>query len=70
MQKVLAYPQCTFLLKTKKGEVDLTSILELISLGLEHGEEITLEVNGTNEESACNEIANLFAYNFDFPSRF
>ena len=70
MHRVLAYPECTFMLKTQKGDIDLTSILELISLGLENGEDVTLEVNGVNEKAACDEISSLLAYNFDFPPRY
>ena len=69
IQAVLRYQECSFLIKTAKGETDLRSILELISLGLEKGDEIAISVNGKDEEKACCEIAGLFAFHFDFPPR-
>jgi phosphotransferase system HPr (HPr) family protein len=69
MQKVLEYEECSFFVKTAKGETDLSSILELISLGLERGDEVIITVNGKNEEKVCCEIAALFSFNFDFPPR-
>jgi phosphocarrier protein HPr len=69
IQAVLGYRECSFLIKTAKGETDLRSILELISLGLEKGDEIVISVHGKDEENACHEIAALFSFNFDFSSR-
>ena len=69
MQKVLEYPDCTFNLETSKGSADLSSILSLMSLGLQKGDKVTIKVEGTNEQSACDEIADLFGYEFDFPPR-
>lgn len=67
MQKVLEYQECTFFIKSTKGETDLSSILELISLGLEKGDEVIISVDGKDEEKVCYEIAELFSFNFDFP---
>ena len=69
LQKVLEYQECSFPIKTLKGETDLRSILELISLGLEKGNEIVISVQGKDEEKACHEISMLFSFNFDFPPR-
>ena len=66
MQKIAEYPECSFKPACSEGEVDLSSILDLMSLGLEKGAEVEITVNGTNEEEACREIAELFAYEFDF----
>ena len=69
MQKVLDFPECSFNVKSSRGEADLTSILSLMSLGLEQEDEVTIIVNGPDEEKACEEIAELFGYEFDFPPR-
>lgn len=45
----------------------LTSILSLLALGLGMGEEVTIEVEGSDEEKVCSELALLFAKKFDFP---
>jgi len=67
MQKVLEYPGCIFKVESAKGETDLTSILGLIGLGLEFGDEVKISVEGPRKEQACEDIAILFATNFNFP---
>ena len=67
MQKVLEYPDCSFNVECSKGEADLTSILTLMSLALEQGEEVKVTVNGPDEEEVCRKVSELFAYEFDFP---
>ena len=69
IQKVIDFPDCSFKATCSKGESDLTSILTLISLGIEQGEDVEITVNGPDEEEACQEIAELFAYEFDFPPK-
>ncbi len=61
------FPDCRFRVSSKNGESDLTSILSLISLGLERGNEVTLSVEGASEAAAMEKIAGLFAFEFDFP---
>ena len=58
---------CSFKVKSKSGESGLNSMLSLIALGLGCGEEVTIEATGAGEEEACERIAELFAYEFDFP---
>jgi phosphocarrier protein len=51
-----------------KGEsTALRSVLELISMGLEQGEEITICVEGENEDEFAQQLADLFETEFDFP---
>ncbi len=69
MQKVQEYSDCSFKLVTAKGETDLTSILSLMSLALEQGEEVEISAEGYDEEKACSELAELFAFEFDFPPK-
>ena len=69
MQKVLEYPDCTFNLETSNGSADLSSILSLMSLGLQKGDKVTIKVEGPNSEQVCAEVATLFEYIFDFPPR-
>ncbi len=62
------FPGCKFTVKTDEGqEVELDSILNLISLGLACGRSCTLHVAGENEDEALKKIGDLFEYNFDFP---
>ena len=69
IQKVLEFPDCSFEATCSKGESDLTSILSLISLGIEKGEKVKITVDGSDEEEACEKIAELFAHEFDFPPK-
>ena len=42
------------------------SILDLLSLGLQLGDEVEISVTGPQEAEACGKIAELFATEFDF----
>lgn len=48
-------------------ECDPRSILGLMSLGLKKGDEIEIEVSGEDAERVADELAELFARQFDFP---
>lgn len=61
------YEGVRFSIKTPRGEIDLKSLLALLSLGLHEGEAVTVRAAGPNEAEACEALANLFAYSFDFP---
>lgn len=55
----------TILLKTDDGrETDAKSILGLMSLGLEKGSSVVIEINGADEEQAMQAMEQLFATNF------
>lgn len=49
------------------GSCTLGSALELMMLGLEHGTEITLQVEGPDEAAAAARFKELFETRFDFP---
>jgi phosphotransferase system HPr (HPr) family protein len=51
----------------EKGEIELTSILELMSLELFVGSEVKIQVSGPDEEKVCQEMVELFEHHFDFP---
>lgn len=63
------FSSCNIRIKSAKGDSDLSSILSLISLGLENGDEVTVLAEGEREDEAAARIADLFAYEFDFPPR-
>ena len=54
-------------LSSSKGESSLRSILDLLTLSLEQGAEMTISVSGPNEEAVCQELVDLFQTEFDFP---
>ena len=58
-----------FHLNSEKGESDLGSILSLLCLGLQRGDSVTITTSGTKAEEACEKIAGLFEFEFDFPPR-
>lgn len=49
------------------GRSDPRSMLGLMSLCLSCGTEITIEVEGPDEEAWANKLKDLFEYHFDFP---
>lgn len=51
------------------GSCDPRSIIALISLGLEKGTEITIRVDGPDEEEQCLRLVELFETHYDFPPR-
>ena len=61
------FPGVSFKVTAENGTTDLNGILELLALGLQSGDEITLQVSGGNEESALEAMKALFEKEFDFP---
>ncbi len=51
------------------GETTLRSVLELVSLGLEQGTELRIQVTGQDEASFNQTLIELFETHFDFPPR-
>jgi phosphocarrier protein len=51
------------------GETDLNSVMGLLALGLQQGDAITIEIEGPDEESFCQQLVELFETQFDFPPR-
>jgi len=50
-------------------EAPLSSILSLISLGLQRGDSVEIKADGPNADVACEKMAELFEKEFDFPPR-
>jgi phosphocarrier protein len=67
LQEVEKFPGHTFEVTSDKGSCGLSSILELLAIGLQFGDKVTVKVSGPDEEKACEKFAELFAYEFDFP---
>ena len=63
------YPMHTFLIEKDGEEIELNSILNLISLGLAYGSSARLTVSGADEDKAIIEVGDLFEYEFDFPPK-
>ena len=49
-----------------RGASKLGSILDLLTMGLQKGEEVTISVTGEKEEELCGKLAELFETEFDF----
>lgn len=65
VQKASASGQ-TVTLTTKDGnEVDASSILGVLSLGVGHGDEVTIKVEGDNAETVADEIQELLNTDLD-----
>jgi phosphocarrier protein HPr len=52
-----------------KQEISLTSIMDLICLGLGKGDMVHIRVDGTNERVECSRLVELFETHFDYPPR-
>ena len=66
MMAAETFPGCKFSVRTARGVTELNSILDLLSLGLQLGDEVEISVTGPQEVEACGKIAELFATEFDF----
>ena len=66
---VAGFPDCHFEVTCAQGDFPLDSILTLLSLGLQKGDEVTVRVEGGDEATALERIAGLFEFEFDFPPR-
>lgn len=51
------------------GEVDLRSLLALVSLGLDAGSQVHISVSGPDEEVFCDRLVEMFERRFDFTER-
>ena len=58
-----------FEISAASGTVDLSSIVGLLSLGLQCGDTVTIKATGPQEKAACERMAELFQHHFDFPPR-
>ena len=56
------YP-ATITLKTAKGSADARKLMAIMALGVEQNDEVTVEVEGENEEQAAKEIQAFFEAN-------
>lgn len=61
------YPEVKLNLKGVRGDIELNSILSLLTLALQEGDSVTLTAQGKNETDALKEIGDLFEFHFDFP---
>lgn len=58
---------CRIRVLADAGEADLHSLLALVSLGLQEGTLIRIQVTGGDEEAVCAKMVELFETQFDFP---
>ncbi len=68
MKEVREYPGDIRIIK-EHMECDLRSVMELLSMGLERGDTVTIRVDGPDEKRICRNLAVLFEREFDFPPR-
>ena len=65
METLTPFAATILLRKAEDGEeADAKSILGLMSLGLEHGEKVSVEADGPDEAAAMKAVEELFAGNF------
>ena len=66
MTEVEKYPGNTFLLTAARGSSSMTSILDLLALGLQYGDTAVLQVNGPQEQEAGKKIVEMLEHEYDF----
>jgi phosphocarrier protein HPr len=64
METATPFASDIILKRSDEEEADAKSILGLMSLGLEKGEAVVLEINGADENEAMTAIEKLFDNNF------
>lgn len=69
MAEIDKFPGTDFKLISENGTSSMHSILELLSLGLQQGDEVTVQASGKDEENACSAIAALLEKEYDFPPK-
>ncbi len=69
MTEVEKFPQVEFSLAAENGTSSMHSILELLALGLQKGDEATLQATGPDEQAACDAVAAALETEYDFPSQ-
>jgi phosphocarrier protein HPr len=57
----------TVSVQAPSGSCELGSALDLMMLGLEKGTQVTLRVDGPDEQNTAEQFRELFERNFDFP---
>jgi phosphocarrier protein HPr len=65
MEKATAFDSKITLKKSDSEETDAKSILGLMSLGIEKGESVEIQISGTDENEAMRAVEALFQDNFD-----
>lgn len=60
------YPGHVITAESRRGKANLNSILDLLSMGLQKGDSVKIEVAGPQEKEVCEKLAELFATEFDF----
>ena len=68
MGAVELYPGHEFCVESERGTSNLQSILDLLALGLQFRDNVTLKVTGPKEQEAGEKIAELFEHVYDFHS--
>ena len=66
ISEAMKYPGNEFQLTSARGKSSLTSILDLLALGMQYGDSAVLRVTGPQEQEAGPKIAELLEREFDF----
>jgi phosphocarrier protein len=67
IQAAATYPG-TITVTGERGSTTLKSALEMMMLGLGQGAEVTIQVDGPDQNEILRKFTDLFEFHFDFPS--
>lgn len=68
LKEVLGY-NGLITLRSETGTCRLASVMELLTMCLEKGAEVTLSVHGDDEETIATRLVELFEREYDFPQQ-
>ncbi|MDR0994216.1 MAG: HPr family phosphocarrier protein [Verrucomicrobiota bacterium] len=66
VKEFMSYPG-KITITNENGSVDLSSVLQLLSLEMHLGNTVVVTVEGENEEQVADRLLELFQTRFDFP---
>ncbi len=69
MNAIKGYTGRIYLDAGPQSSAQLISVMDLLSLGLEKDREVTITVEGDDEQAVCKKLAELFETHFDFPAQ-
>jgi phosphocarrier protein len=56
-------------IEAKAGKILDANTISIISLGLMHGDRLSITVEGPDEKNTCEHLVNMFETEYDFPPR-
>ena len=66
LKEMYGFPDTTFTLDAGQGETTIGGVMDLLSMDMSRGTQVTLRAHGGDEDRAADRLAALLSTNFDF----